>query len=66
MAMKKLIFRAMRGQAFIHMFDIPEEEAEDCICSFKNKLVFIIIYHEGDYVYRRLRKICEAFSSDPM
>jgi V-type ATPase 116kDa subunit family len=66
MALKRLTFRAMRGQAFTHFFDIPEQEADDSICSFKDKLVFIIIYHEGDYVYRRLHKICETFSSDPM
>jgi hypothetical protein len=33
---------------------------------FKDKLVFIILYHQGDYIYRRLRKICETVTSDPV
>lgn len=55
----------MRGQAFTHFYEIPASETDD-LCDFSEKLVFIIIYTSGDFVYRRLRKICETFTSDPV
>lgn len=63
--MKKLIFRAMRGKVSAHFFNIPEDESDN-IVSFSEKMVFIMIYHQGEFVYRRLKKICEAFTSEPM
>ena len=65
MILKRLVFRSMRGQAFAHFFEIPPSES-DSLCSYEDRLVFIIIYHEGDYAHSRLRKICEAITSDPV
>lgn len=65
MMLKRLIFRAMRGQAFTHFYEIPQSESDN-LQNFDDKLVFVIIYNQGDYVYRRLRKICEACTTDPV
>jgi hypothetical protein len=53
MSMKRLIFRAMRGKVSAYFFDIPDEESDN-IVSFNDKMVFIMIYHQGEFVYRRL------------
>jgi hypothetical protein len=65
MMLKRLVFRAMRGQAFTHFYEIPQSESDN-LHNFNDKLVFVIIYHQGDFVYNRLRKICEACTSDPV
>jgi hypothetical protein len=53
MSMKRLIFRAMRGKVSAYFFDVPDEESDN-IVSFSDKMVFIMIYHQGEFVYRRL------------
>ncbi len=55
----------MRGKVSAHFFNIPEDESDN-IVSFTDKMVFIMIYHQGEFVYRRLKKICEAFTSESM
>ena len=51
--MKRLIFRALRGKVSAHFFDIPDEESDN-IASFSDKMVFIMIYNQGEFIYRRL------------
>jgi hypothetical protein len=67
LSMKRLIFRAMRGQATIHFFEVDQSETDN-LCNLNEKLVFVIIYQYGDFIYRRLRKICEPYASsaDPV
>lgn len=63
LALKKLVFRAMRGRAFIYYYDIPEQQ-DSLLKGLDQKVVFIIVYQTGEFVYQRLRKLCESVSPD--
>ena len=43
----------MRGQAFVHFFEANQDE-NDNLYNLDDKLIYIIIYQQGDFTYRRL------------
>ena len=63
LALKKLVFRAMRGRAFIYYYEIPEQQ-DTLLKGLDQKVLFIIVYQTGEFVYQRLRKLCESASPD--
>lgn len=68
MTLKKLIFRATRGKAYTHFFDL-EIDQEDRMKGYndhKEKLVYIVVFEQGSYLKDRIEKICSACSSDPV
>jgi hypothetical protein len=50
MALKKLVFRAMRGRAFIYFFAFSEHQ-DNLLKGLGQKVIFIIVYQTGEFVY---------------
>ncbi len=61
-SLQRMIFRAMRGKATVHIQDVPAFESDELV-DFSKYQIFVVIYHHGDYTYRCLRKLCESFSA---
>lgn len=67
MSFKKLLFRSTRGKAYVHFFDyeIAPQDRLVHINDHNDRLVYIIVFEEGQYLNEKIRKICET-STDIM
>ena len=61
--LQMLLFRATRGKAIWMTEDIsPDVLKKEGIT--KNKTMYLILFQAGDFIYSKIRTICESFISE--
>lgn len=63
MRLYRLLFRATRGKTFTQFFPM-EVKKSDRMRGMKNhqeKVVYITMFQEGDFIKDRVQKICSSF-----
>lgn len=61
--LRRLIFRASRGQAFVFIEEVSDEDEIPIVPGQPNKSVYIIMFY-GSQQENRLSKICDSFTSE--
>lgn len=61
--LRRLVFRASRGQAFVYIEDVEEQEEFAAVPGQPAKSVYIIMFY-GNQMENRVAKICDSFTSE--
>lgn len=68
MSMKKMIFRATRGKAYVHFFpvEIRPQDRMRGINDHNEKLVYIVMFEGGGFIKDKVQRICSSCTYDPV
>jgi hypothetical protein len=68
MALKKMLFRATRGKAYVHFFNVeiqPQDRMRG-VNDHNEKLVYIVMFEGCGFIKDKVYRICSSCTYDPV